>query len=232
MRDHVIISFDHLNPPFAYMGEDQARGFSIELIRAAYAHERIDVTFAPADGPVTQLIRLAAGRADGAADITVTQRRRAWFAFSAHYHVEQLMIFGLRHGPVWPGFRHFSGKLAVKANSYVHEYLIRHHPRIPLITVESTEAEIEEVRSGRAGGFAATRETGMALIAAGQAPDVIAEGTPFGPAPLALAAMQDDDQRVIAPFNAGLDALVRAGEVDRLRAAWLIAGGHGEGAAL
>ena len=50
---------------------------------------------------------------------------------------------------------------------------------------------------------------------------MIPEGTPFGPAPLALAAMPDDEERVIAPFNAGLEVLVRAGDVDRLRRDWL-----------
>jgi putative amino-acid transport system substrate-binding protein len=226
MTDRLTIAIDRLNPPFTVVEDGLPAGYSVDVICAALAHEGIEAEFLPVDGPMAQTIWLAAGRADAAADITVTERRRAWFAFSAHYHVEELMIFGLRHGPIWPGFRHFTGKLAVKVNSYVHEYLIRHHPHIPLVTVDSTEAELDELIAGRVQGMAATRETGLALIASGRAPDVIAEGVPFGPAPLSLAARPDDTERVIAPFDAGLAALSRGGELDRLRARWAIGGGQ------
>lgn len=220
MTERLVVAVDRLNPPFAEGDGLEVSGFSVELIRAALAHAGIEAEFRPVDGPLAQMIWLAAGRVDAAADITVTQRRRAWFAFSAHYHVEELMIFGLRTGPLWPGFRHFTGRLAVKVNSYVQEYLIRHHPHIPLVTVESTEAELEELRAGRVQGLAATRETGLALIAGGRAPDLVPEGAPFGPAPLALAVLPHGAEWVLTPFNTGLTALNRSGELDRLRRAW------------
>lgn len=226
MDDTLNIAVDHLNPPFSEADDFGARGFTIDLINAALAEIGMTAHYRPADGPVAQLIWLAAGRVDAAADITVTERRRAWFAFSAHYHVEELMIFGLRHGPIWPGFRHFSGRLAVKANSYVHEYLIRHHPRIPLVTVDSTETEMEELRTGRVQGFAATRETGLALITDGHASDVIPMGAPFGPAPLALAALRDDARGVVAAFDEGLTRVRQRGVIDALRARWLHAFAH------
>jgi putative amino-acid transport system substrate-binding protein len=225
--DRLLIAVDHLNPPFSVADEwGDVRGFSIDLIRAAFAHGGYAVEFLPLDGPMAQIMWLAAGRVDAAADVTVTDRRRAWFAFSAYYHVEELMIFGRRDGPIWPGFRHFTGKLAVKVNSYVQEYLVRHHPHIPLLAVESTEAELEALRAGRVQGFAATRETGLALIAAGNAQDLIAEGAPFGPAPLALATLPHQAERVLPPFNAGLEALQRSGELARLQRRWLHAFAH------
>src|SRR5581483_3602799 len=170
---------------------------------------------------------LAAGRVDAAADITVTERRRAWFAFSSFYHVEELMVFGRKGGALWPGFRHFQGLVAVKSNSYVQEYLTRHFPTVRLREVDSTEGELAAVLDGQADVFAATRETGLALIRAGEAPDLLAEGTPFGPAPLALASLASDEERVIAPFNAGLELLRQDGELDRLRSRWLSAYTHG-----
>lgn len=226
MLDRLVIAVDHLNPPFAFADGLDARGFSVELVRAAFGRAGIEADLRPVDGPMAQIMWLAAERVDAALDITVTERRRTWFAFSDHYHVEELMVFGLRSGPIWPGFRHFTGRLAVKVNSYVHEYLVRHYPRIPLVTVDSTESELEELRTGRVQGFAATRETGLALIREGAAADLIAEGAPFGPAPLALAARPDDAGRVIAPFNRGLDALVREGAADHLRRTWLHAFAH------
>jgi len=225
--ERLLIAVDRLNPPFVTADAWGAvQGFSIDLIRAVLAHSGLAVEFLPLDGPMAQIMWLAAGRVDAAADITVTERRRAWFAFSAYYHVEELMIFGRRDGPIWPGFRHFTGKLAVKANSYVQEYLIRHYPHIPLVAVESTEAELEALRAGRVQGFAATRETGLALIAAGDAQDVIAEGAPFGPAPLALATLPHQAERVLPPFNAGLKALRRSSELTRLQRQWLHAFAH------
>jgi ABC-type amino acid transport substrate-binding protein len=226
MTGLVVVVVDHLNPPFVQADGWDVTGFSVDVIRRALAHAGREVEFRPVDGPMAQVLWLAAGRVDAAADITVTERRRAWFDFSTYYHVEELMVFGLRGGPLWPGFRHFGGRLAVKVNSYVQEYLIRHHPHIPLVTVDSTEAMLAELRAGRVQGFAATRETGLALIAEGKAPDVVPEGAPFGPAPLALATPRGDPADVLPAFNAGLEALIRAGVLDDLRRRWLHAFSH------
>lgn len=221
MPGSLRLAFDRFNPPFATVHDGEAEGFSVAVIRAAYAYSGIEVEVLGLDGPMAQIMWLAAGRADAAADITVTERRRAWFAFSAYYYVEELMVFGRKHGPIWPGFRHFRGVVAVKTNSYVQEYLIRHHPELRRLEVDSTEAQLTAVLEGRAQVFAATRETGLALIRAGEAQELLAEGVPFGPAPLAVAALPDDAQRVITPFNVGLDALQQCGELDRLRRTWL-----------
>jgi ABC-type amino acid transport substrate-binding protein len=220
VSEPLRIAFDRLNPPFATVRDWESSGFTVAVVRAAYEHAGMAVEAVGLDGPMAQLMWLAAGRVDGAADITDTARRRAWFVFSTYYHIEELMVFGRRDGPIWSGFRHFRGIVAVKANSYVQEYLIRHQPELRRLEVDSTEAQLEAVLQGRAQVFAATRETGMALIRAGEAPDILAEGVPFGPAPLALAAMPDDAERVIAPFNAGLDALHLSGGLERLRQQW------------
>ncbi|MBI2760614.1 MAG: transporter substrate-binding domain-containing protein [Chloroflexi bacterium] len=227
MNDRVTVALDHRHPPFSQLDiAGDLRGFSVDVIRAAFTEVGIKVDVRPVDGPMAQVMWLAAGRVDAAADITVTERRRAWFAFSAHYHVEELMVFGLRGGPIWPGFRHFAGKLAVKVNSYVQEFLVRHHPRIPLVAVDTTEALLDALQSGRAQAFAATRETGLALITEGDTPGLIAEGAPFGPAPIALATLPADADRIIAPFNAGLDAISHSGQLDHLRRTWLHAFAH------
>jgi putative amino-acid transport system substrate-binding protein len=220
------IAFDRRNPPFSTTEAWETTGFSVALVRAAFAHAGIEIEVIAVDGPMAQTMWLAAGRVDAAADITVTERRRAWFAFSSYYHVEELMVFGREGGALWPGFRHFHGSIAVKSGSYVQEYLIRHFPTLRLIEVDSTDAELAAVLDGRADVLAATRETGMALIGTGEAPGLLAEGTPFGPAPLALATLRDEEQRVIEPFNTGLEALRQDGELDRLRTRWLGAYSH------
>jgi putative S-methylcysteine transport system substrate-binding protein len=193
MAGHLRIAFDKLNPPFSTVNDEHADGFSVSLVRAALAHAGIEVDVLGMDGPMAQIMWLAAGRVDAAADITVTERRRAWFAFSSFYHVEELMVFGRKGGALWPGFRHFQGLVAVKSNSYVQEYLIRHFPTVRLREVHSTEGELTALLDGHADVFAATRETGLALIDAGEAPELLAEGTPFGPAPIALASLVGDE---------------------------------------
>lgn len=224
MNDVVTVAVDHCNPPFSRTDlAGEPRGFSIDLIRLALGHTGVNVEFRPVEGPVSQMLWLAAGRVDAAGDITVTERRKRWFAFSQWYHMEELMLFGLRDGPLWPGFRAFRGRLAVKVNSYVQEYLIRHHPSTQLLIVDSTEAELAALREGRASHIAVTRETGLALIAEEQAGELIAEGTPFGPAPLALATLGDSDTAVIERFDRGLVQLRRDGRLTRLEQQWLSA---------
>ncbi len=222
VSDLIRIAVDRFNPPFSRLNSFQdAEGFSIDVIRGAYASQNVVVNFVPVDGPMAQLLWLAAGRVDAAADMTVTERRRAWFGFSQWYHMEELMIFGLRDGPLWPGFRAFHGRLAAKANSYVLEYLIRRHPHIPLVIVDSTEAELEALRDGRVSHIAATRETGNALIQAEGVEDLVAEGTPFGPAPLALAILTTSDQATVEIFDRGLDRIRREGTLARIERQWL-----------
>jgi ABC-type amino acid transport substrate-binding protein len=185
----------------------------VDLLRRAYATQGIEVDFDPVDGPMAQAIHLSAGRADAAADFTITDRRMRWFQFSHHYHLEELQLFTLRHGPIWPGWAHFHGTLGVKTDSYAHDYLIRHHHRVLLFPVDTTERLLETLREGRVQGIVMSRITGAALLETGEHPDIGASGAPFGPAPLALAALPERAE-VLEPFNAGL-ALV-GGEQEQL----------------
>ena len=211
--DRVTITVDRLNPPYVMEEWGELHGATVDLLRRAFATQGIEVDFDPVDGPMAQAIHLSAGRADAAADFTITGRRLRWFRFSHHYHVEELQVDGLRRGPSWPGWTHFHGTLGVKSDSYAHEYLIRHHHRVPLLPLDSTERLIETLREGRVQGVVMSRVTGAALLAAGEYADVVASGAPFGPAPLALAALPEREA-VLERFNAGL-ALV-GGEAEEL----------------
>jgi ABC-type amino acid transport substrate-binding protein len=165
------------------------------------------------DGVVAQAIHLSAGRADAAADFTITDRRLRWFRFSDHYHLEELQLYTLKHGPIWPGWGHFHGRLSVKADSYAHEYLVRHHHLVPVLPVDSTERLLEALHEGRVQGIVLSRTTGAALEDEERLDGIVASGPPFGPAPLALAALPERAE-ALEIFNAGL-ALV-GGEEERL----------------
>jgi ABC-type amino acid transport substrate-binding protein len=191
----------------------ELRGATVDLLRDAFATQGVDVTFDPVDGVIAQAIHLSAGRADAAADLTVTERRLRWFRFSHRYHVEDLQIFTRKHGPIWPGWAHFHGTLGVKADSYAQEWLIRHHRQVPLFPVDGTERLLEALAEGRVQGIVLSRITGRALLGDGAHDEVVASGAPFGPAPLALAALPER-AAVLECFNAGL-ALVGT-EAERL----------------
>jgi len=212
-RTDVTITVDRLNPPYVVEEWGELRGATVDLIRDAFATQGVVVTFDPVDGVIAQEIHLTAGRADAAADFTVTERRLRWFRFSDRYHVEELQIYTLKHGPIWPGWQHFHGTLGVKTDSYAHEYLIRHHHLVPLFPVDSTERLLEVLREGRVQGIVLSRITGTALLENGNQDEVVASGAPFGPAPLALAALPEQEE-VLDAFNAGL-AIV-GGEAERL----------------
>ena len=204
----VIITVDRLNPPDVRQTGGELTGVTTDLLREAFAASGVTVAFDPVDGPLAQSLHVSAGRADAAGDFTITERRSRWFRFSHRYHLEELQVFTLRHGPIWPGWGHFHGLLAVKTDSYAHEYLIRHHRHIRLFPVDTTERLLTMLREGRVAGAVMSRVTGLALLDDDSARDIGPSGAPFGPAPLALAALPDR-VAVLEQFNAGL-ALVGA----------------------
>jgi ABC-type amino acid transport substrate-binding protein len=209
----VIVTVDRRNPPYVEEEDGALRGATVDLLRRAFGTQGIEAEFDPVDGPMAQAIHLSVSRADAAADFTVTERRLRWFRFSHHYNIEELQLYTLRRGPIWPGWTHFHGVLGVKTDSYAHEYLIRHHHQVPLYPVDTTERLMETLREGRVQGVVMSRTTGTALLAEGQYPDIGPSAAPFGPAPLALAALPDRTD-VLEWFNAGL-ALV-GGEAEQL----------------
>jgi ABC-type amino acid transport substrate-binding protein len=209
----VTITVDRLNPPYVSEESGELRGATVELVRDAFHSQGVDVIFDPVEGVMAQEIHLSAGRADAAADFTITDRRLRWFRFSNRYHVEELQILTSKRGPLWPGWQHFHGILSVKTDSYAHEYLIRHHHLVPLFPVDSTERLFEVLQEGRVQGIVLSRITGAALLEDGHHAGVVASGAPFGPAPLALAALAARES-VLEIFNAGL--AVVGGEVERL----------------
>jgi ABC-type amino acid transport substrate-binding protein len=209
----VTIAVDRQNPPYVVEEWGELRGATVELLRDAFGAQGVDVTFDVVDGVMAQEIDLTVGRADAAADFTITERRLRWFRFSDHYHVEELQLFTLKRGPIWPGWHHFHGRLGVKTDSYAHEYLIRHHHLVPLFPVDTTNRLFEVLADGRVQGIVLSRITGAALLEDGSHPDVVASGAPFGPAPLALAALPERAS-VLDVFNAGL--AVVGGEAERL----------------
>jgi ABC-type amino acid transport substrate-binding protein len=202
-----------LNPPYVTEEWGELRGATIDLVRDAFRSQGVEVDFDPVDGVVAQEIHLTAGRADAAADFTITDRRLRWYRFSDRYHIEELQLLTMKHGPIWPGWQHFSGTLGVKADSYAHEYLIRHYDSVGLLPVDTTDRLFDVLEEGRVQAIALSRITGAALLEEGSRPDVVISGTPFGPAPLALAALPEQ-QSVLDIFNAGL--AVVGGEVERL----------------
>jgi ABC-type amino acid transport substrate-binding protein len=212
-RTSVTITVDRNNPPYVTEEWGDLRGATIDLLRDAFRSQGVDVTFDPVDGVIAQEIHLTVGRADAAADFTITDRRLRWFKFSERYHIEELQLLTLKHGPIWPGWQHFHGTLGVKTDSYAHDYLIRHHHQTPLFPVDTTDRLFEVLAEGRVQAIVLSRITGAALLEDGSHPDVTASGAPFGPAPLALAALPEQES-VLEIFNAGL--AVVGGEVERL----------------
>jgi ABC-type amino acid transport substrate-binding protein len=212
-RSTVTIAVDRLNPPYVTEEWGELRGATIDLVRDAFQTQGVDVLFDPVDGVMAQEIQLSVGRAEAAADFTITERRMRWYMFSERYHVEELQLLTMKHGPIWPGWQHFNGTVGVKSDSYAQEYLIRHHHQVRLLPVDSTDRLFEVLTEGRVEAIVLSRLTGAAFLEAGTQPEVVISGAPFGPAPLALAALPEQ-QSVLEIFNAGL--AVVGGEVERL----------------
>ena len=201
----VRIAVDRSNAPYVFEDGIAVAGASVAVIAAALAQRGVEAEFVPVDGLAAQMIALAAGRVDAAADITITERRRGFFSFSNRYLIEELQLFGLKHGPAWTGWRGFAGTIGVKADSYAHEYLIRQQPSVRALPVGGTERLIELLRDGAVELALLSRASGAALIANKDRAELAAHGAPFGAAPLALAALPERAE-VLELFNAGLAA--------------------------
>jgi ABC-type amino acid transport substrate-binding protein len=206
IRGEVTIAVDRSNPPYSFEDGGEVRGSTITLVTQAFAGEAIQPRFAAVDGPMAQTVAVAAGRAEMAADVSVTARRAQWYRFSDHYGSEELQVFTMRDGPLWPGMRHFHGLLGLKSDSYAQEYLIRHHRTVPLVLAGTTEQVIEMLRRGRVQAIVLARTAGEAFIEQSGEMSVLARGAPFGATLLALSALPDH-QELLTRFNRGLKTL-------------------------
>jgi ABC-type amino acid transport substrate-binding protein len=209
MQREVTIAIDRSNPPYSFEKDGELRGSTIALVTQAFAGEAIQPQFTAVDGPLAQTVAVAAGRAEMAADVSVTPRRAQWYRFSNHYGTEELQVFTMRDGPLWPGVRYFHGILGLKSDSYAQEYLIRHHRTVPLVLAETTEQVIELLRRGRAQAIVLARAAGEAFLAQSEETDVLARGAPFGATLLALSALPEH-QELLDRFNQGLKALAHS----------------------
>jgi ABC-type amino acid transport substrate-binding protein len=197
------IAVDRGNAPYVVEDGFGLAGASVDVISTALVRRGVEVEFMPVDGLAAQMIALAAGRVDAAADITITERRRDFFSFSNRYLIEELQLFGLKHGPAWTGWRGFTGTVGVKADSYAHEYLVRQHAGVRSLPVGGTARLIELLRDGVVEMALLSRATGAALVAEAEEVELVAHGAPFGAAPLALATLPERAE-VLDLFNAGL----------------------------
>jgi ABC-type amino acid transport substrate-binding protein len=216
----VRVVVDRRNPPFVEEREGLAEGFSVDVLKACFGHEGVDIELIPEEGLASQFMRLSFGGADAALDITMTARRKAHYAFTEHYYLDHLGIMSAGRDWLGSSLRHFRGRATVKAYSYAEEWVRYHHPTVALERVDSTEAQLECVQRGCARALIAGHDTIAVLAAGGSASGLFERGASFAPASLALAALPDREEAVIAPFNAGLRKLVRTGEWERLRQKW------------
>lgn len=222
MTDTVRLAIDQANPPFTFVDEvtGEPRGFTVELTTLCFADADCAVEFVVADGPFTQSIWLTTGRVDCAADMTTSDRRRQWYAFSDRYYVDELAAFGRIDGPLWAGFDRIAGPLAVKANGYAEEWLRRHHPRTALRPVNDAAHLLEAVNTGRAAAFVTSRVSGLALLGAICGHAFRQAGPTFGPAGLALAVPLDGAAPPLRRFNRALAEVRADGRLDELLRRW------------
>jgi ABC-type amino acid transport substrate-binding protein len=223
--DRVTICVDRLHPPYVYEKYGDLRGVTVELVRAAFAARGIEAALYPTDGPMAQVVHLSAGRADLAADITITEQRRRWFVFSDPYIVEELQILMLRRGPVWPGWSHFSGCVGVKVASYAMEHLLRFQRRARLVSMESTERLLKALVDQQVDAAVVSRVSAEALTSGSGRAEIGARGSPFAPAAVALAALPgreallEEFNRGLAVVGGGLNYLALLSSAARLRSA-------------
>ncbi|HVC29930.1 MAG TPA: transporter substrate-binding domain-containing protein [Steroidobacteraceae bacterium] len=218
MINPITVAVDAENRPFAWLEGDELQGFSVEVCQRAFGAGR-EVVLRPVSGPLHLAVALAAGEAELALDVAVSERRQRWFEFSTAYFLDRLAAFLPRSGGLWAGLEHVQGRLAVRSNSYEEEFLRAHHPWLTLLPVDTAPALLEAVLGERATGFVISEVAGLALIAERGDGAFREAGHSFAPCQLALAAMPGDADALDA-FNRGFAQLYASGEYDALVRRW------------
>jgi polar amino acid transport system substrate-binding protein len=100
------------------------------------------------------LDKLATGELDAAPGMTPSPERRKRYLFTEPYVESPIAVFTRLETPDYTGLKDLEGKTLALPDGYVQEELVRRdYPRIHLLEVESVEAGLKAVATGRADAF-------------------------------------------------------------------------------
>lgn len=209
-------------PPFeALDGQGRAQGFQMALLRALARHLDRDLSIELAPWAKTEA-RFRAGELDLVAMVP-TAERRAWARFARGHAAPALAAYHRRGAPDPQGLQDLQDvRLAVLAGPAMRETLrtLMHGLPEPSVQAPDALATLLAVQQGRADVAVLLRAYGDPLLAAGQAPRVVASRLNLGQQTYALA-VRPQNAAWLPALQAALDALEADGTLEALRLRWL-----------
>lgn len=211
----------HFEPFESLDAQGRPRGFQVGLLQALAQRlgRRIDIRL----GPWAQTeAALRNGAVDFAAMVP-TRERRAWLQFTRGHATPMLAAYQRRGAADPQGAEDLNEKrLVVLDGEAMRETLATTLGRLPppAMTVQDPAEALAAVQQGRADVAVLLRAYADPLLAAGQAPEVVASRVNLGVQSYAFAALPGR-QALLQPLQAALDAMEADGSLEALRTRWL-----------
>ncbi len=217
----LIIGGDHRYPPWEFLDETGApAGFNVELTRAIAQELGLDVEIRL--GPWPEMVRLLeSGEIDALQGMFYSLKRDAVFDFSNAHSVNGCVVACRRDaGPPPASVAELRGRrITVENGDLTHEWALENGLASEVITVESQEAALREVRAGHSDCALVGRMTARYVIEKQGWNDLICGQKPII-SPEYCYTFRNGQTALRTQFNEGLSVLEQTGEYRRIQEKW------------
>ncbi len=153
LKNKKYLKVAHLNnfPPFSFTKNDEIKGYAVEYIQLLSEKLGLEVKFIENYSWSQYLNMLKTNSIDVIPYIAVTPKRKEYIDFTSFDYISYNTGFLLKKSLNIESMKDFeSKKLAVARDTFLHEYLKKNFPLIPLVLSASTQKAVEAVSLGKA----------------------------------------------------------------------------------
>jgi polar amino acid transport system substrate-binding protein len=224
-RETVAIGAEDDWFPYSAAVGGEARGLSVDLVRAAFAASGIQVRFVPL--PFKRCIAHAReGQVAGCFNLSKSPRVIEDFLWPREPLTSPRILVYARSdwngGPVTPA--QLAGRELLVSQEYLYGGLLERHPRIRRVVARTDLTGLRMLMSGRADFMLLYERAGDHLIQrdAGQLAGRVRVVGELGIAPqyVGFSRNRPDSQRLVAAFDGGMRRILANGTAARVERAW------------
>jgi len=138
-------------PPFGFVTNNEAQGYAVDYMKLLSEKLNIEVKFSINNTWAQYLSMLESNTIDLIPYIAVTEERKRKIDFTAYNHILYVTGMILKRGEKINSMQDLNNKrVAIAKNTFLHTFLEKNYPDIPLIITASTKNSVEAVSLGNA----------------------------------------------------------------------------------
>ncbi len=145
--DLSVLALDTF-PPFAFSEGGISKGYSIDYMRKMGEVLHKEIRFVSGIPWFEALKQLQSGELDVIPAIADTEERRAFIDFTPYNHIEYITAAVFHRDLTGSSLE--GQIIAVAKNTFLHSYLKRNYPAIPVLATSTTDEAVLAVANGRA----------------------------------------------------------------------------------